>query len=341
MALLLNEADVRRLLPMADLIDAMEAALAAFSTGKVQQPVRSIVELGTHGFLGVMPAAYALDAPHAVLGSASAGAKLVTVVPGNHERGLPSHLATIVLLNAQTGALEAIIDGRYITEARTAAVSAVSARHLARPDSRIVAIIGSGVQARSHAEALARVLQVHEFRVWSPTEAHREAAAADIGAMPELKLRPTAVQPAITVSSTAREAVEGADVIVLVTSAGTPVIEDAWITDPAYIIGVGACRPTQREMPGALVARARLIVDSRDAAMKEAGDLLLAREEGLDVTIAAELGEICAGFAPGRTADDGVTIFKSLGLAIEDVVAAELVLRRAQSAGAGTPIELG
>src|SRR5688500_14024322 len=146
MALLLTEADVRRFLPMSDLIDAMQAALAAFSTGKVQQPVRSVVELGSHGFFGVMPAAYALDAPDAMLGNASAGAKLVTVVPGNHDRGLPSHLATIVLLNAQTGGLEAIIDGRYITEARTAAVSAVSARHLARPDSRIVAIIGSGVQ---------------------------------------------------------------------------------------------------------------------------------------------------------------------------------------------------
>ena len=341
MALLLTEADVRRFLPMTDLIDAMEAALAAFSTGKVQQPVRSIVELGSHGFFGVMPAAYALDAPHAVLGNASAGAKLVTVVPGNHDRGLPSHLATIILLNAQTGNLEAIIDGRYITEARTAAVSAVSARHLARRDARIVAIIGSGVQARSHAEAIARVLQVQEFRVWSPTAAHREAAAADIGAMPELMLQPANERPAVTVSPSARQAVEGADVVVLVTSAATPVIEDAWITERTHVIGVGACRPTQREMPGALVQRGRVIVDSREAAMKEAGDFLLAREEGLDVTIAAELGEICAGFAPGRTAGDDVTIFKSLGLAIEDVVAAELVLRRAQSAGAGTTIELG
>lgn len=337
MALLLSEKIVRQLLPMADLIDAMEAALAAFSTGKVQQPVRSIVELGAHGFFGVMPAAYTLDAPHAMLGHGSAGAKLVTVVPGNHERGLPSHLATIVLLNTVTGALEAIMDGRYITEARTAAVSAVSARHLAPPDSRIVAIIGSGVQARSHAEALGRVLRIQELRVWSPTAAHREAAAADIGAMPELKARLATV----TVSPSARQAVEGADVVVLVTSACTPVIEDAWITGQTHVIGVGACRPNQREMPGALVSRGRLIVDSRDAAMKEAGDILLAREDGAEVTIAAELGEICAGFAPGRTASDDVTIFKSLGLAIEDVVAAELVLRRAQTAGAGTPIELG
>jgi ornithine cyclodeaminase/alanine dehydrogenase-like protein (mu-crystallin family) len=323
MALLLNERDVRQLLPMADLIEAMDAALAAFSTGRVRQPVRSIVELGAHGFFGVMPAA--LESP------AAAGAKLVTVVPGNHARGLPSHLATIILLNAETGALDAILDGRYITEARTAAVSAVSARHLARPDSRVVAIIGSGVQARSHADALSRVLQLREFRIWSPSSAHRDTAAREIESA-------TAVRA--TASASARHAVEGADVVVLVTSAAAPVIEDGWVGDRAHVIGVGACRPNQREMPGALVARARLIADSRDAAMKEAGDILLAQQEGLTVRIAAELGEICAGLAPGRGGDDGVTIFKSLGLAVEDVAAAELVVRRARQTGAGTAVEL-
>lgn len=323
MALLLNEADVRRLLPMGELIEAMEGALAAFSTGKVRQPVRSVVELGAHGFLGVMPAA--LDTP------AAAGAKLVTVVPGNHERGLPSHLATIVLLDAQTGALEAILDGRYITEARTAAVSAVSARHLAPRDSRTAAIIGSGVQARSHADALARVLELREFRIWSPSAQHRGDAAREIEA---------ATGVPSTSAASARGAVEGADVVVLVTSATSPVIEDSWITGDVHVIGVGACRPTQREMPGALVGRARLVVDSRDAALKEAGDILLAQQDGASVRIAAELGEICAGQASGRTAEDDVTIFKSLGLAVEDIVSAELVLRRAQQQGAGTTIEL-
>src|SRR5687768_5240656 len=174
MALLLTELDVKKLLPMGDLINAMEHALLLFSTGQVKQPVRSIVELGTHGFFGVMPAALASPA--------TAGMKLVTVVPANHARGLPSHLATIILLNHETGALEAILDGRYITEARTAAVSAVSARHLARSASRVVAIIGSGVQARSHADALSHVLRDCEFRIWSPTAAHRETAAAEIQA---------------------------------------------------------------------------------------------------------------------------------------------------------------
>lgn len=323
MALLLTEHDVRRLLPMSDLIGAMEDALAMFSTGKVRQPVRSIVELGAHGFFGVMPAA--LESP------AAAGMKLVTVVPANHARGLPSHLATIVLLNHETGALEAILDGRYITEARTAAVSAVSARHLARRDARAIAIIGSGVQARSHADALARVIDGAGFRVWSPSAAHREQAARDITSV--------TTRPAHATAS-AREAVTGADIVVLVTSASSPVVDDGWIAPGTHVIGVGACRPNQREMPAALLSRGRVIVDSRDAAAKEAGDILLARQDGATVVISAELGEICAGRAPGREDERGVTIFKSLGLAVEDVVSAQLVLERARQAGAGTAITL-
>lgn len=324
MALLLSEDDVRRLLPMSDLIGAMEEALAMFSTGKVRQPVRSIVELGTHGFFGVMPAA--LESP------AAAGMKLVTVVPANHDRGLPSHLATIVLLNHETGALEAIMDGRYITEARTAAVSAVSAKHLARRrDVRTVGIIGSGVQARSHAEALSHVLDIEELHIWSPTPAHRDAAAEEIRASTSLDVR---------AAPDAWTAVDRAGVVVLVTSATTPVVEDAWIADGTHVIAVGACRPNQREMPAALLGRARVIVDSRDAAAKEAGDILLARQDGVAVTISAELGEICAGRAPGREDAAGVTIFKSLGLAVEDVVAAQLVLARARQSGAGTTITL-
>ena len=323
MALVLNEREVRELLPMADLIDAMEKALALFSTDQVRQPVRSIVELGSHGFFGVMPAA--LSSP------AAAGMKLVTVVPSNHERGLPSHLATIVLIDHETGALQALVDGRYITEARTAAVSAVSARHLARRNSRRIGIVGSGVQARSHAEALSHVVSGAEFRIWSPTAAHREGAASEIREN---------IGAQVVATASAREAVYGADIVVLVTSAVSPVIADGWIADGTHVIGVGACRPNQREMPAALIAHSRVIVDSRAAAEKEAGDILLARADGAAVEISAELGEICAGRAPGRTGDAGVTIFKSLGLAVEDVISAHLVLQRARESGAGAVIAL-
>src|SRR5690606_38497380 len=334
MALLLTEHDVRRLLPMGDLIDAMDEALAAFSSGDIRQPVRSIVDLDSHGFFGVMPAAYGFDAPRGVMGAEAAGSKIVTVVPRNHERGLPSHFATIVMLDPQTGALDAILDGRYITEARTAAVSAVSARRLARHDARTVAIIGSGVQARSHAEALAHVVSNASFRIWSPREASRETAAREIGE--SIASLGATIAPA----ATAHEAVAGADIIVLVTASTEPVIEDAWVRPGTHVIAVGACRPNHREMPPALVSGATLVVDSRAAAEQEAGDILLARADGFDVAIAAELGEVCAGRAPGRQQVDDVTIFKSLGLAIEDVVAGRLTVEHARRQGVGVGITL-
>lgn len=326
MPLLLNEDQVKTLLPMADLIDAMERALAAFSTGRVRQPVRSIVELGSHGFFGVMPAAIPPDEAGT---PGAAGAKIVTVVPRNHHQGLPSHLATIFLLDPETGALDALLDGRYITEARTAAVSAVSARHLARRDADVVAIVGSGVQARSHADALARVLGVREFRIWGRRAANRDAAARDIE---------TSTNARVIACDSTRDAVDGAGVVVLVTGSPTPVVEDAWIAEGTHVIGVGACRPNEREMPAALLARGRLIVDSREAAVKESGDILLARADGHAIEISAELGEICAGRAPGRDGDAGVTIFKSLGLAVEDVASARIVVERARARGLGTGI---
>jgi ornithine cyclodeaminase len=322
----LTERDVRALLPMPDLIASMASALAQFSAGAVRQPVRTVLEVGeTRAYFGVMPAA--LDHPPAV------GAKLVTVYERNHEKGLPSHLATIVLLDHATGALRAIVDGRYITEARTAAVSAVSVRHLARADAGVLAVIGSGVQARSHIEAIRHVRSLEDVRVWSPNRAHREAFVADVRGATGLAIR--AVDDATA-------AVRGADIIVLATSSRTPVIRDEDVADGAHVVGVGACRPDQREMPAALVARARVFVDSKAAAFKEAGDLLLAMGEGLIGAdhAAGELGEVVSGRVRGRETDRQVTIFKSLGLAVEDVVSANLAVTRAEPAGLGTALSL-
>jgi ornithine cyclodeaminase/alanine dehydrogenase-like protein (mu-crystallin family) len=325
---LLTEADVKSVLTMDDLIDAMADALARFSTGRVDQPVRTVIAIdGDHSFFGLMPAF--------VRGSAL-GAKLVTVFGGNAARGLPSHLASILLLDAETGALRALLDGRYITEARTAAVSAVSSRLLARKTAASLAIIGSGVQARSHLEALSRVHRLRQVTVWSPTKAHRDRFVADTA---------TETGPGgftIKAVDHAGEAVVGADVIVLVTSSPTPVIENGWVKPGAHVISVGACRPTQREMDPALVARGRVFVDSRAAALVEAGDIVLGIQEGRFRAehIAAELGEVVNG-APGRRSDTDVTIFKSLGLAVEDVVSADLALRRAIERGAGTELTLG
>jgi ornithine cyclodeaminase/alanine dehydrogenase-like protein (mu-crystallin family) len=323
---LLTEQQVQSLLPMADLISAMEAALARFSAGDVLQPVRSVLSVGpTKAFFGLMPAY--------VPTPGSLGAKLVTVFADNPAKGLPSHLATILLLDPETGALQALMDGRYITEARTAAVSAVSARFLARPDAATLAIIGSGVQARSHLEAFAAVRQLKEVRVWSPRAGSRDRFIGEMSGH---------VAVPIGTAASAEDAVRGADLIVLATSSPAPVIDDAWVGSGAHVVSVGACRPDQREMAPALVARARLYVDSRVAALVESGDVVMGIAAGLfdAAHIRGELGELVLGRVGGRASADDITIFKSLGMAVEDVVAADLVLQRAIETGAGTELTL-
>ena len=338
---LLTEEDVKAVLTMDDLVETMTSALRAFSTGGVTQPVRTVISMeGDHAFFGLMPAF--VRAPDS---GAGLGAKLVTVVGRNAARGLPSHLASIVLLDPETGALQALLDGRYITEARTAAVSAVSSRLLARKTAKSLAIIGSGVQARSHLDALSRIHSLRQVTVWSPQKEHRDAfvewARGVTGTERGRSANGHSSVPNICAVDHAGEAVVGADIIVLVTSSPTPVIEDGWVKPGAHVIGVGACRPNQREMDPHLVARARLFVDSRSAALVESGDVVLGIQEarfGAD-HIVAEIGELVAG-AIGRRTDSEITIFKSLGLAVEDVTAAQLAYRRAVERGLGVEFAL-
>lgn len=309
-AIWLNENDIRSLLPMPDLLACMRVALRAFSQGGVKQPVRTVIEVDSEpSFFATMPV-------HAPSFSAL-GAKLVTVFPANSGRPLPSHLATVLLLDSLTGTLLAIMDGRYLTEARTAAVSAVAADLLANPTCRRLAILGSGVQARSHLEALPLVRKFDEIRCWSPTPSHLHRFITE------------ARHPALQLAHSAEAAVRGADLVVLATSSLTPVIQSDWVQDGACVISVGACRPNHREMDPALVGRAHLFVDSRTSALQESGDIVMGIEEGRfsPSHIVAEIGELLDGMAPQSFA--GVTIFKSLGLAIEDVSAAQLVHARA------------
>jgi len=321
MPVLLSEQDARVVLRMPDLIDAMEAALARFSSHEVTQPVRTVIEVGLQkAFVGVMPAF--INEPPML------GTKVVSVFGSNTAVGLPTHLATIVLLDSMTGELLAIIDGRYITEARTAAVSAVSVKHLARNESTRLAIIGSGVQARSHLEAIALVRPLREVKVWSRSADNRNAFAR------EMRPRTTA---SIAVAASARDAVDGADLIVLATASREPVVESRWIADGAHVCAVGACRPDQREMDSGLVARGRVFVDSRAGALAEAGDILLPMKEGAidEDHLAGELGEVVLGTIVGRTSPDEITIFKSLGMAVEDVAAAHLAYVKAAERGLG------
>jgi alanine dehydrogenase len=323
---LLTEDHVKSLLPMPALVAAMEAAVARFSAGEVLQPVRTVLMVGpTRGYYGVMPA-YTSQPP-------TLGTKIVTVFNENPRRGLPSHLATILLMDPETGALQAIMDGRYITEARTAAVSAVSARHLARADATSLAIIGSGVQARSHLEALAEVRTLTRVRIWSPRETSRRHFVDHMQGRVAARLE---------AMDSAEDAVTGADLVVLVTSSPTPVVQDEWIAPGAHVVSVGACRPDHREMAPALVARARVFVDSRAGALVESGDIVQGIAEGrFDAGhLAGELGELVLGRLAGRQSGDQVTLFKSLGMAVEDVVAADLVLQKAVETGAGTTLTI-
>ena len=352
--LLLTEADVKTVLTMDDLIETMSSALHRFSTGGVVQPVRSVVTVNEHAFFGVMPACVRggnAAGERADASTKSLGAKLVTVFESNSERGLPTHLASIALLDPQTGALRALLDGRYITESRTAAVSAVTSRLLARRNAGSLAIIGSGVQARSHVEALSRVHKLRNVTAWSPNKERREqfvnwcqtrlAQPSDGGA------------PPVKAVDHAGEAIVGADLIVLATSSPTPVIENNWVKPGAHVMSVGACRPNQREMDPDLVERGRLFVDSRAAALVESGDVVMGIHEGRFAAehIIAEIGELVAsspahagtqsgGEVVGRRTDNDVTIFKSLGLAVEDVTAADLAYRRAVDRGIGLELTL-
>jgi ornithine cyclodeaminase/alanine dehydrogenase-like protein (mu-crystallin family) len=280
---------------MEELIPAMARALADLSAGKVVQPVRAMLPIAEHGgFLGLMPA-YA----------GALGVKLVTFFPNN--QGVPTHHAVIQLFRPETGEPLVTMDGRLITEERTAAVSAVATRLLARPEAAVLALIGSGVQARSHLTALRLVRTFREVRVWSPR--HAGEFAREFG---------------VHAAASAEEAVRGADVVVTATSSRTPVLRGEWLSPGAHVNAVGAPRPDWRELDDAVFRRARLYVDSREAAARESGDVI-----GSGADAFAELGEVVAGTRPGRQSADEVTLFKSLGLAVEDVVAADLVYRKA------------
>jgi thiomorpholine-carboxylate dehydrogenase len=294
--LFLDEKQVREHLRMEDLIPAMEKALSDFSAGKVTQPVRSVITVDPPGgFFGMMPA----------LTVEGLGIKLVTFYPPNAERGLPTHMATIFLVEPETGTPLAVMDGRLITEMRTAAVSAAATKLLAAPDAKVLAILGSGVQARSHVEALRLVRRFEEIRIWSPTKAHAEQFANEFGAK----------------AMSAEQAVSGADVVVTVTSSKLPVLRGVWLKPGCHVNAVGACRPDWRELDDEAMDNV-LFVDSREAAMKESGDIILSAAK-----VYAELGQALSDKVPSRAKE--TTIFKSLGMAVEDIVSALLVYRSA------------
>jgi len=292
MTLTFSEGDVANVLKYEQLIPAMEKALSDFSAGRVIQPVRNLltIEEGKR-FLGIMPA----------VTQNAMGAKLVCFYPKNAGTGVPTHLAMIMLFEPETGQPLACMDGRLITEMRTAAVSAAVTKYLAPEKSRILTLLGSGVQAEAHMQALRRVCQFEEVRVWSRTPEHAKRFAARHGA------RAMAIE----------SAVRGADVIVTATSASEPFLKGAWLKPGAHVNAVGSARPTWRELDDEAMQNT-VIVDSREAVRKESGDVILS-----NAPIFAEAGELFAGSKiPERSA---TTVFKSVGIAVEDITAARLV----------------
>jgi len=317
--LVLSEHDVRELLDMGSCVAAMEDVLARLTRDELHNPLRSIMRPPGPAVMGLMPAYRGGDAPLFVL-------KEIVVAPENSSRGLDPHQGAVLLHDGVTGVLIAILNASAITEIRTAAVSAAATKALARDGARTVAILGSGVQGRSHVDAMQTVLDDPIIRIWSRNPAHAEALALETHSL---------------VATSIEEALDGADVVCTATAAREPIVELSWLAPGTHVNAAGASIRTARELSSETVATATLFVDRRESTLNESGDYLFAVEEqgiGPD-HIVAELGDVLTGAHPGRRSNGELTLFKSLGIAAEDLAAAELCVARARERGIGTEVE--
>ncbi len=324
--LIIGQADVARLLPMDECIRLVEKALAALARGQAVQPLRNLMAVPeTSGLLGTMPGY--LASPRAL------GVKLVSVYPDNAALGLESHQGVVALFDADTGTPLAIMDAHEITAIRTAAASAVATRALAREDAASLAILGCGVQARTHLEAMACVRPLARVVVWGRSADKARAFAEAESARSGL---------AVEVAESAEAAVAGADILCTVTGSPEPVVRGGWLREGVHINAVGTATPTTRELDTEAVVRSRLYVDHRESALAQAGEFVLARDEGAidESHILGEIGEVLVGRAPGRESAADITLFKSLGIVAEDLAAAHHVYAGAREQGLGTEVEL-
>jgi ornithine cyclodeaminase len=319
--LVLSEHDVRQLLDMESCIDAMTEVLTSLARGELYQPLRSVARPpGSSTLLGLMPSYRGGAAPAYAL-------KEIVVAPMNPARGLDTHMGAVLLHDGETGQLVAIMNASPITEIRTAAVSAVATRALAHPDAQRVAILGAGAQARGHVQAMRAVLGDPEIRIWARNQEAAKRLAGEVGA---------------TVSPSVDAALFGAEVVCTTTAAAEPIVEKRWLARGTHVNAVGSCFPTTRELDTETVAHASFFTDRRESCLSEAGDFILAAAEGAvgPEHIRAELGEVLAGMHPGREHEDELTVFESLGIAVEDLASAELVAARARERGVGAEVEL-
>ena len=322
-----GHAEVRRLLPMHECIEVMERTFRSLAEGSALQPMRSILWLRERfGGLGLMPGHP--GSPDVV------GVKIVSVYPGNATTRYESHQGAVMLFETQHGCPLAIVDAGEITAIRTAAVSALATRLLALPDAGDLALLGAGTQARTHIEAMRAVRRLRRVRVWSRSEGQAQRFAQRESERFGIEIEPVA---------RAHDAVDGADLVCTTTAAREPILHGDWLLAGAHVNAVGSCTPKTRELDTAAVLRSRLFVDRIESALHEAGDFLLAKSEGAlgDDHILGELGDVLIGRIPGRKQAADVTVFESLGLAVEDVAAAHHVFEKARSASHATRVELG
>ncbi len=325
--LIANQEQVTALLPMSECIDVMEAALKMLARGETLLPLRTHMWLpGRSDLLGLMPGY--------LHGIQALGVKVIAAFPSNAGTEYDSHQGVVLLFDGEHGLLRAVVDATAITAIRTAAVSGAATRLLARPEAGDLALIGAGTQATSHLAAMRSVRTLRRVRVFSlPMEGAHQFAAR------ESKRHGLRVE----VMPTAQEAVEGADLICTVSTSPEPVVKGEWLSPGAHINAVGAFTPSTRELDTAAVVKARLYVDRRESTVKEAGDFLIPKGEGAidERHIVGEVGEVLLGKAPGRASPEEITLFKSLGIAIEDLAAADHVFKKAQATGAGAWVEMG
>lgn len=326
-AIVLSQAEVRRLLPMTECVELMDEVLRTLARGQATNPLRTGMLLPDgKSLLGMMPG-HVQEPP-------GLGLKAIAVFPGNHGTQYDSHQGVVLLFDTENGVPIAILDGSEVTAIRTAAVSAVATRALAREDAGDLAILGSGVQARTHLEAMGTVRELRRVRVFSRSAANRQAFAERESARHAL---------AVEAVGSAREAVEGADLICTTTSSSEPVLQGEWIAPGTHVNAVGSSARSARELDGSAMAKCRLFVDRRESTLNESGDYLMALEEGAieEDHIQGELGDVLLGDLAGRGSAEEVTLYKSLGLAVQDVASAHYVHARALEQGVGTAVELG
>lgn len=325
----LSGAEVRQSVTMTEAIQAVRDAYVQLSAGHAVVPLRTPVPVEKREGVTLFMPAYLST-------SDALGAKIVSIFPGNPAQGLPLIHAVVIVVDAVTGCPVAMMDGTYLTALRTGAASGVSTDLLARTNSHVAAIFGAGVQARTQLEAICTVRAIEKVWVYD-TVPDRAAAYVE-----EMKGRGRPVPQDISVAESPAEAVREADVVCTATTSTTPVFYDADLKPGVHVSGVGAYTPEMQEIPAETVQRAKVVVDSRVASLAEAGDLIIPLEQGLisEADIHGEIGELAAGRIPGRESDTEVTFFKSVGLAVQDVAVAELVLNRAAELGLGVEVAL-